>query len=269
MTLLRRKRLLSEPYAIQRFRRRDDCRCLRGNSCWTAKRPLEKNEYLLGILGHRRQDTGDRKLKSQALYRTQKQDRCCVSVKFGRNLRASCSGVQRFAYLILIFSMGPGKTSVQLRILSADMVRHNHLGQSRMTLDQSYVAEENPLQHAYSLVRRLGTRLLSNFLQPVVQPIHYSRPKSFLGGKVAKYCCLRETDCLSNQLSAHGISTVFGHQRQRHLDDLLFAFLGIESFAGHDCKHPGSSSRLIFNIFGHSENNCGDDSCRPPLNGAR
>src|SRR5262245_54575611 len=79
--------------------------------------------------------------------------------------------------------MGHGETSVQVRILSADMARHNHLGQSRMTFDQTYVAQENALRHAHSLVWSLSTRLVTNFLQLVVQPIHYSRPEGFLRGK--------------------------------------------------------------------------------------
>src|SRR5262249_59804346 len=111
--------------------------------------------------------------------------RCCASVKFWGNLPAPCSGVQRSAYLILIFSMGHGETFVQVRILSADMVRHNHLGQSRMTFDQSGVAEENALQHADSLVRSFSTLLSTNLLQLSVQPIHYGRPECFLRGKVA------------------------------------------------------------------------------------
>src|SRR5262249_9762832 len=176
-------------------------------------------------------------------------------VKFGGNLPAFCSGVQCFAYLILVFSMGHGKTPVEVRILSADMVRHNHLGQSRMTFDQSYVAQENALQHANSLVCSFSTRLLTNFPQLVLQPIHYGRPKGFLRGKVAKHRCLCETDRVGNQLSADGVGTVFGHQRQHYLDNLLFAFVGVDSFAPQGCKQHGSSDRQIFNIVRRSANN--------------
>jgi hypothetical protein len=42
----------------------DECRSLPDTSCWTGEGPLKKSEYSRGILGHRRQDTGNRELKS-------------------------------------------------------------------------------------------------------------------------------------------------------------------------------------------------------------